>query len=132
MKRYFTLLLIGFTFINCSNDDVENNTTDSGLIGTWNWIESSGGFDGRTETPESTGKNEILEISPTSIKKYSNGILDSDLKYSTKFGPSTIIEGDHKMIVYENDFKQSIILEENLLILVDECHDCFRRKFVRK
>jgi hypothetical protein len=83
MKNYFLLLFIGITFLNCSNDD--DNTQESQLAGTWNWVESSGGIDGRTETPNSTGNSMKIEISNNSIKRYLNGNLESELNYSTEF-----------------------------------------------
>lgn len=52
--------------INCSSNKLNND-----IIGHWNWVESSGGFDGRTLTPESTGdimKLEYLELKSSFLK----------------------------------------------------------------
>ncbi|WPR71344.1 hypothetical protein SLW70_15630 [Flavobacterium sp. NG2] len=129
MKKIASFLLIGIFIICCSSD--KNIPDHHSLLGNWNWIESTGGFAGVTLTPESTGNTIILQISNTTIKKYVNGKLESELKYTIEIGPS--IFGDKKpMIVYENDSKSSFELVDNQLILNEECNDCFQSKYLRK
>tara|TARA_B110001452_G_scaffold254328_1_gene245813 strand:+ start:2533 stop:2919 length:387 start_codon:yes stop_codon:yes gene_type:complete len=127
MKNYFLLLFIGVTFLNCSNDD--DNTQQSQLAGTWNWVESSGGIDGRTETPNSTGNSMKIEITNNSIKRYLNENLESELNYSTEFEE---YNGEQWLkVTYENGQEQHADLNVDYLILYERCSDCFQYEYVR-
>lgn len=128
MKRTLFIFFLSLTVINCSNDD---DSIQYKLIGDWNWIKSSGGIDDRVDTPLSTGNSITLKISNNSVKKYVNGNLESELNYSIQIGESSIIEGQHEMIFYDNDFSQTIVLSKNHLILYDECNDCFKNEYER-
>ncbi|MFV9552579.1 hypothetical protein [Algibacter sp. PT7-4] len=128
MKNYFLLLFVGITFLNCSNND--DNSQELQLIGTWNWVESSGGIDGRTETPTSTGNSMKIEISSNSVKRYLNGNLESELTYSTEFEE---YNGEQWLkIIYENEWEQHVDLNTDYLILYDRCSDCFQYEYVRE
>ncbi len=35
------------------------------------------------------------------------------------------------LMIYENDRKQSIVLNENKLILYDECFDCYQNEYIK-
>jgi hypothetical protein len=129
MKHYFLLLIFGIILLSCSNDG--ENSDDLQLIGTWNWIVSSGGIDGRTETPESTGTTVRLEISNNTIKRYLNNNLQNELSYTLEFRESMIFGESREMIIYENQFNQTIHLSANQLILYDECNDCFQSTYER-
>ena len=127
MKNYFLLLFIGVTFLNCSNDD--DNTQQSQLAGTWNWVESSGGIDGRTETPNSTGNSMKIKITNNSIKRYLNENLESELNYSTEFEE---YNGEQWLkVTYENGQEQHADLNVDYLILYERCSDCFQYEYVR-
>ncbi len=130
MKNYFLLLFIGIALLSCSSDD--DNSAKTQLIGNWNWTESSGGIDGRTETPTSTGNIIKLEISYSSVKRYVNGNLQSELSYSIETRESMIFGEQREMIIYENQFNQTISLRGNQLVLYDECNDCFQSEYERE
>ena len=72
MKKLFLLLVLVWA-ISCERQD-ENSTKES-LIGNWEWISSTGGIDGRTETPDSTGKQVKIVITKDSVKVYENSVL---------------------------------------------------------
>ncbi len=113
----------------CSiNDDLDVHEQ---LEGEWTWVESTGGIDGRTDTPENTGNSIYIEISSTTVKKYVNGILESELNYEIQFGASIITNYETYLIIYEDGVKQSIGFSENNLILFDECIDCFRNEYIK-
>ena len=124
----FVFVLI--TFIGCSQDD--NTNLSSQLIGKWKWVESSGGIDGRTETPESTGKAVIIEFTVSTMRKFVNGNLESGVNYEIQSGPSIRTIHNTDLIVYENGLKQSVELNENFLVLFDECYDCFQHNYFKK
>ena len=72
MKKIFLLLVLVLA-ISCERQD-ENSAKES-LIGNWEWISSTGGIDGRTETPVSTGKQVKIVITKDSVKVYENSVL---------------------------------------------------------
>ncbi len=80
----FTFILIAL--IGCSQND--NSNLSSQLIGKWKWIESSGGIDGRTETPESKGNAVKIEFTVSTMRKFVNGNLESEINYEIQSGPS--------------------------------------------
>ncbi|NGY38519.1 hypothetical protein FQU23_013490 [Flavobacterium sp. XN-5] len=129
MRKITCLILVLFSIISCSSES--SSTKNNSIIGKWNWVESSGGIDGRTETPKSTGKTIQLEISNSKIKKYVDEALVSETAYTIQTGTS-IFGGEKKLIVYENDWKQSFSRADNQLFLNDECYDCFQNKYVKE
>ena len=126
MKNYIFIIFFVITCLSCSKND---NTTNL-LVGTWNCVESSGGIDGRTETPISTGNSIKLEISKNSVKKYLNGNLVSELSYSIQFEKYNGVQ--QEIIVYENQSNQLISLNGNYLTLYDRCPDCFQYEYIKE
>jgi hypothetical protein len=127
--RSIILYFILITIIGCSNE--HNEELPSKLIGKWKWIESSGGIDGRTETPESTGKAVSLEFSLTTIKTFVNGNLESEVKYEIQSGSSIRTNEETDLIVYENGITNSVLIEGNSLVLFEECYDCFQHNYLK-
>jgi len=80
----FTFILIAL--MGCSDSD--NSDLRSQLNGKWKWIESSGGIDGRTETPESSGNSVTIEFTRTTVKTFINGNLKSEVNYEIQSGSS--------------------------------------------
>mgnify|MGYP001814671050 CR=1 FL=1 len=126
--RYLLIPILAVLMLTgCSKDTVEGND----LLGTWQWVETSGGMDGTIESPQTTGNDILLEITETSIKRYINGDLESDLTYTLQTGES-IRGGQREIISYENDWKQSVELSGNQLILYDECYDCYQHEYIKE
>ena len=123
-----TFCISTILILSCDqNDDISQELR---LIGTWNWVESSGGIDGRTETPISTGNTMKIEFSSNSVKRYLNGILESELNYSTEFEE---YNGEQWLkIIYENGWEQHVDLNVDYLILYDRCSDCFQYEYTRE
>lgn len=124
-KLVFLLVVIGI--LGC-DDKVSPNAK---LIGRWNWIQTSGGLAGIIETPASTGKTAFIEISSTSIKRYENGVLLGERNYSIDKGQSIYSNEDTFIINYDNDWKQSFVIQGDTLILRDECFDCHQTEYVK-
>lgn len=135
MKNYLILLFCGIVLMSCSKDDGKSIAAESStakLIGNWNWTASSGGIDGITHTPESTGNTILLEVSNNTVKKYVNGNLESERNYSTETGISIIFGEPKEMMIYESGINQTIVLTENNLVLYDECYDCFQNEYTKE
>ena len=130
MKKWVLILILATLTINCSIDD--ENTIKEKIIGKWLWIESSGGIQGETINPQTTGENRHIVITSDKITYYTNGTLTSEFGYYLQKGASiwTIEEAD--LMIYENDRTQSIVLNENKLILYDECNDCYQNEYIKE
>ena len=128
MKNTF-LLLIFMSLVHCTSDN--DSMTNKELLGVWHWTESTGGIDGRTETPESTGNTIYLEISSSLIKTYLNDVLQSELTYHIEIGESIRSSEKELLIIYENGFKQSFEVTDGQLSLFDECYDCFNSSYIK-
>ncbi|MCB2197675.1 MAG: hypothetical protein KQH79_17585 [Bacteroidetes bacterium] len=128
--KYLCVVLIFFSSMSLCSKKVESQIKNE-LIGKWKWVESSGGFAGRIQTPETTQKEIILEFTSEKCIKYVNGKVESNLNYMIEKGPSIRTTEDTYLIIYENDKKQSVDFIDNKLILYDECHDCFQNEYIK-
>lgn len=129
MKKHILLIGIALATLGCSNNDESQSPT---LSGNYIWLESSGGVDGRTETPATTGNTKEIIISNGSIKQYLNSALVSEQSFVIETMESEFFGGEREMIIYENGFKQSILWDGNQLILEDECNDCYLNKYKKE
>ena len=129
LKNYFLLLFLGIIFINCSNEDTNFNNQ---IVGSWNWLESSGGIAGTTETPTSTGNVITIVISNDSFQQFINGNLNFETSYTIELRKSEIFGDQRKMIIYENGFIQSFERKDDKLILYGECNDCFQSEYEKE
>ena len=131
MKKVVLIFALIFALIlaitSCSKDIKTSN--GSTLNGKWNWVESSGGLAGKTETPATTGKVITIEISNGIIKYFENGVQTVSDSFTTKIQNS--IRGENKnMIIYKSGRpNQSFELNEKQLILFDECYDCYQSNY---
>ncbi|WP_166923593.1 hypothetical protein [Flavobacterium poyangense] len=136
---FITLLLS----LSCDNDDTAttklnergnktNNTehtTDTQLIGKWNWIKASGGFVGHVLTPESENKKVVLEFCNCVIKHYENGKLVSEFPYSIEVKKSMRYGDLRKMIIGYPPANIVFEIKNNKLYLFDECTDCYQHEY---
>lgn len=131
MNRLLILIsLIGFGMLSCEKES--NQLTH--LTGKWSWTSSSGGFSGTTYTPQSTGDRKIVEFSNDSIfKLFQNDTLLIESKYHLKVSKSIYSQDSALLIIYDNSsIRQSYNFKvPNILILRDECDDCFEHIYKR-
>ncbi|MCF8371937.1 MAG: hypothetical protein K9H64_09960 [Bacteroidales bacterium] len=130
MKKIFLFLLIIGTLSSCSKKDSFLNSTD--LLGTWTWIKSTGGISGTVETPESTGNQVTIEITEDMFAKYVNGVLEQELSYYLVKGQSIWTPQLSDLMIFEDESKQSVEMDDNKLILYDECYDCFQNEYIKQ
>ncbi len=130
MRRLFLVFAFIGILSSCSKDEATPIKTE--IIGKWNWVQSSGGIGGDTSTPETTGNQITIEFTESVYKKYINGNLDTEMPYKVETGNSIWKEEKTDIIIYEDDWKQSIELKNNKLILSDECFDCYQNEYIRK
>lgn len=128
MKKLFFILIVA-VFSACERNP--DSPASEKLMGKWNWVKSSGGINGKVQTPASTGKNVVLEFSASKIKIYENGILQSERSYTIQT-KNSITGGQKEMLVYE-PFRpdQTFVIENQQLFLSDECADCYQSEYQR-
>lgn len=128
MKKLVLILWIGLMVSSCS---VGKNPDNNELLGTWNWVERSGGFAGVHETPESTQETRRLEITSDKLLYYTNNELVYQTQYSVQNRESLILNGRYDMIIMENERRQIITLNGNSLILTDDFPDGFSDEYAK-
>ena len=137
MKKYFIFLILAM-LSSCDNDDNNDLSSQNNLTGRWNWIITSGGFGGGSQTPEKLNQTRIIEFSGNSLKTYLNGNLSMIQKFSIQNKPSPF-GGEQKVIVID---KENSITNEvyigwsfeiigNKLYLREECADCYTSEYER-
>ena len=110
--------------ISCEGQD-ENSTKES-LIGNWRWISSTGGIDGRTETPVSTGKQVKIVITKDSVKFMRIAVFKTKNSYKISREKSVLDNKIKEMIIYNSGFRDSFMIDsQNQLHLIGDCFDCF-------
>ena len=129
MKNIFLFLIFIGIFFSCSKDD--DPQISSEIMGKWTWIKSSGGIGSITETPATTGNKITIEFSSEKYTKYINGIVNLVMTYKIETGSSIRMAENTDLIIYENEWKQSIKLSGNKLILYDECYDGFQNEYIK-
>jgi hypothetical protein len=128
MKRISLIIFFVGIFCSCSVE-VEEKVFEPEMFGRWEWVKSTGGIDGRTETPASTGEQITIEFLIGTYKKYVDGKLSEEMTYKIDVGESMISGENSVIIIYQNGWKQSVEFENDNLILQDECSDCFRNEY---
>ncbi|MBC5837433.1 hypothetical protein [Flavobacterium muglaense] len=129
MKKCLASIILVFVLAGCSST-VEPGT--KALVGSWEWVESSGGLAGTTTSPSSTASSRQIVITATTIQYYLDGSLLQTDSYSIQTKKS-IFGGDKQMLVYESGRpSQSFEVDDNKLFLNDECNDCYQSEYDRK
>src|SRR5262245_41651013 len=114
------------------NSCSKEHSQPAGLVGTWNWVYSSGGIAGITETPASTGQTRSMEYT-------ANGQFQSDINGNLRYGQYQIVTascihngGTTNQVKYSNGLSQTFVSTHDSLILDDEVYDGFRSIYVHR
>jgi hypothetical protein len=107
------------------------------LDGTWQWVRSSGGIDGRVRTPETEGHGYELEFDGDSVVLRRPGVLEivAWTEYSLGVGEEGSALAGQDVIRYETSLfdseEQAIYRDGDRLVLSDPCCDLFTWEFVK-
>jgi hypothetical protein len=142
-SNFFTLLfvLLAILFSTCKKDISIPDPDFKKLFGTWEWVQSSGGFSGQTTTPASEGytftdkykSNGVLII-------YKNGNRTERMTYKFSEGTSILSNQPAYLIEYRDGTfsKKEVVSQlfkfagEDTLYLFDNSDDGFTHIYVRK
>jgi hypothetical protein len=125
-QRLSSILAV-FIFISACTEDIESN--DVKLLGRWNWIQSTGGFNGLTITPETEGTTKSLKITNTYFRAYEGDSLIFESEYSYMFDT---LYGQPEYLLFKSGGAAGVKFSHKRLELVDLCDDCFTHYFERK
>jgi hypothetical protein len=125
------------TGMGCEKDKASSGSDPdlAKLYGSWNWVQSSGGFAGETTTPATAGYTMTVEFSPNGIYKwYKNNQLQGQAQYSMTTGNSIFsTEQVNQLQVEGSSTKQAVRFGgPDSLFLNDECYDCYGHIYTRK
>lgn len=129
MKKLALVFILIFT-VSCEPEEIAS--IDERIQGEWVWLQSYGGIDGRTETPESTNTAITLEIVNNSLKRFNNGNLETEKTFLIVRGSSIYGEGEKDLLDYGAGVRQAVEVNGNRLFLRDECYDCFQHEYIKK
>ena len=122
------LLLIG-----CSKSLPTQNSTSSNstIVGTWNWIKSSGGFTGGTITPASAGYTMKISFgSEGTYQSYRDDTLYASTRYTVRqIDSSQIIHYADSVRFWPQYFE---LAASDTLYLTDDLVDGYRSLYSRQ
>lgn len=125
---YISVLIMLF-FSSCKK---ENFTVPADLVATWQWDSSTGGFAYSRYTPQTTGKNIVIQFLPDyTFKQFVNDTLRYTSGVKIEKSSSIFNHQQTDIIVYENSaVRQSFSIQKGLnLLLRDEVCDGFNHYY---
>lgn len=136
--RFIVFASLSLLILSCTKDKNIKTSTyadiPSAMIGSWNWLSSSGGFAGVTYTPESTGEvRKIVFSSDNKIGYYVNGSLTAEHPFHLEKSISIFTNDSTLMLIVEpGTIMQSISFPNiDTLELNDELFDGFEHEYKR-
>jgi len=131
MKTPVVGFLVLLSVISSCEEQVLNDA-DS-IVGSWNWVYSSGGIAGMIETPETTGNSKRLILNDSLIYWIENDTIQQLFHYSIQ-KEKTIFSTDLMpvlKIVEQSSPSKVIFLKGDTLSLADNFPDGFIQTFLR-
>jgi hypothetical protein len=125
--------ILGIIFSSCHKENLNSNYSKS-IVGEWNWISSTGGISGIKYTPETEGEKRIISFDSDSVfRLYANDTLKIESKYHLIILPSTDGLDSTRLVKYDfTSVGQYFEIQPNgILILRDDCMDCFLDQYKR-
>lgn len=136
MKRSImkTILLLLFSFLMISFAGCQKENVNTGLVGKWEWVSTSGGIAGIHQTPQTLGYTYTIAF--TKEGQYElydkNNLLVSSSPYTIVNAVSIFDNKEHSMIQSDNLMRSSFEIRKDSLFLSQEVVDGFDQIFIRK
>lgn len=133
MKSVIRLIFVIFLgFVSCNTENKNEELTQ--LYGKWIWIQSSGGIDGRTVTPNENEPAKYLQfVKPGIIESYIGDSLISSRTFTLKKDLSIYTSDSLYFIIDGGSSFPKVIfrLTEKTLSLADNIYDGFNEVYNR-
>ncbi|MEI6853076.1 MAG: hypothetical protein WCL06_09540 [Bacteroidota bacterium] len=134
---------VSMSFSSCRKDISLPDPSLSKLFGSWEWVQTSGGFAGEIITPSSQGFTQSISFESNGIYKlYKDGIQKEKKTFTLSEGISILTNTSAWMIRYkdtgigdhsENAIAQSVRFSgQDSLFLADEAFDGYNYVYIRK
>jgi hypothetical protein len=130
-------ILAAFLVIQCSDNGATVGPDTSGIVGTWNWVRSCGGWTGDCIYPGSTYAHQVLHLYENS--RYAWYVADSVYLQGSYHVETREPEPGRKVAVLIMEYeppqfvpKRTIdFVSRDSLVLTDDCSDCFTSVYHR-
>ena len=135
LTEYIHLIIITVLIVSCQKP--EENSMESGLSGTWEWVRTDGGIAHHIhDTPASTGQQIKWVFTRDGVYyKYVNATLNSKGRYTLEMRDCIHSAGQKRMINFSSELDPDRMiesLEEGVLVVSDENYDGMESEFIRK
>lgn len=145
-QKFWILAIAAFSFLAMTcrkNIAIPKNTDFEKLFGSWNWVQSSGGFAGQIITPTTEGYSQTVEFKKNGVYiRYKNGKRTDKMQFTLTEGSSIYTTGLAHLIKYKNTgpidkdnthMTQSVTFGgQDTLFLRDECYDCYTTIYIKR
>lgn len=130
--RWALLVFLSFVLGSCSLFGLDHKPR---LVGSWQWIRSTGGIGGQTVTPETPGySSKLLRFEEETAALFRADTLVWRVRYSVEE------KDDQPMVVYYLEDEEAFLPAEYLrfkgaskdtLVLRENCFDCYTQTYRR-
>lgn len=129
--KLFITILICFSILSCTKEKIVDNTnyvkTPTDLIGSWNWLETSGGIASANYNPSTTGESIKIELDSLNTYRYfSNGSLVYETKFHIEKTASLFHHGDSTLILIVDSNPKNIYFTKQWSDLISHCYFSFQ------
>lgn len=135
MKKLTVLLLMFCAVSACKTEKILSGRDNAALYGKWKWVQSTGGFAGKTITPQSAGYQSSVEFKKdNTVLVYRNDSLTNKAKF-TLTKTKTIFSTDSAYVIhYEPEMMEEAIIKatKDTLVLADNVYDGFAKTYVKQ
>ncbi len=100
----------------------------------WEWIQSAGGIGGVVQTPQSEGYTQSIVFDEEGIyTKYQDNTVVRSGTYNIIRAVSELDDIEYDMVVFDDGSQPQAVtlLNDNELVLREECFDCFTHTYRR-
>jgi hypothetical protein len=148
VKNYRVLIAIVFMAVSmifsaCRKDISLPDPSLDKLFGSWEWVETSGGYAGQIKTPATEGYSKTIEFKSNGIYKvYIDGKRDGKMTFTIKEGTSILTNASAWFIDYDIISTVNYKIEpathtfhfggQDTLFLSEDFFDGFNYVYVRK
>ena len=133
VRHSLVTLLACLTLLTASCTVLEPGSSDHPLVGSWEWLESTGGFAGWTLTPDSPGESPrwLVYRRDGTVSLYRSGSPVRTAYYTVRQ------KGEDMLLSYqtpdERFWPQQVarFAGSDTLVLLDTCADCYNSTYRR-